>query len=491
MRFPNAKDIAKLPTLAKIAFMARCILRVDGLIKQDAPLLDEWEVSHRVITSLKEYAETGQWTGLVDYLFGSIDQLEVSETSFGLGSLSAINAMRHAVTGVKFLQAGDMTRTNQSFRDAVEAVRLTKIYGAVRGIKRDFEEILNASNRGRWNDQTCVSLDVFGPMWPRGYAKPEWAEHDEELEVYSPEKQPVKKKLTERKSSAKRTQKKKTTKAGPLPDQGVPSRVDESKQLQFEKQLDKKIGDAKEQLDRVIAETKKSVENDLSSVVENASHEMQAAAKSVREDVDETKDRLSRTFNKTEKTLRQMEADTKANVAKIEEAATLEIMKKESYKLWVARKRVHERAYRRHVKVLIITALIMGVLIVGGLPFYFMAFGAWSEIALWKYAQVVLLAAMAFGTLRFMARLTISHRVTAMDAEERAVLINTYLRLYHADQLDRADRGFLFGTLFRPSSTGLIKEEGPVLASAEVAKGVVGTIPITGKNPAGGERSRL
>ena len=66
----------------------------------------------------------------------------------------------------------------------------------------------------------------------------------------------------------------------------------------------------------------------------------------------------------------------------------------------------------------------------------------------------------------------LSHQHLAADAEERRILIMTYLSLRRRGKLpDEANLDLLLGPLFRPGTDGLVKEDvGPVHPLWELMK---------------------
>lgn len=65
-----------------------------------------------------------------------------------------------------------------------------------------------------------------------------------------------------------------------------------------------------------------------------------------------------------------------------------------------------------------------------------------------------------FWIARVVVRLYLSERHLESDAAERAVLVETYLALTEAGKVEATDRALVLGPLFRPSSDGIVKDEG-------------------------------
>ena len=83
----------------------------------------------------------------------------------------------------------------------------------------------------------------------------------------------------------------------------------------------------------------------------------------------------------------------------------------------------------------------------------------------------VLLAAGVFSVwfVRIVVRLFLSHVHLLADANERVTMANTYLALQHSKEgLIEKDRQLILQVLFRPSTTGVVKDDGVPLSWMEV-----------------------
>jgi len=61
---------------------------------------------------------------------------------------------------------------------------------------------------------------------------------------------------------------------------------------------------------------------------------------------------------------------------------------------------------------------------------------------------------------RLISRTYVSESHLAIDAEERAVMVETYLALTQENKIDTSERVLVLGSLFRASSDGLVKDDG-------------------------------
>lgn len=105
---------------------------------------------------------------------------------------------------------------------------------------------------------------------------------------------------------------------------------------------------------------------------------------------------------------------------------------------------------------------------------YAYADGAWRILALvqetveqtkqWQLAYVVLTVAailltIAFWIGRLISRTYVSEAHLAIDADERATMVQTYLALSNEGKIENSERLLVLGALFRPSSDGLVKDD--------------------------------
>ena len=79
----------------------------------------------------------------------------------------------------------------------------------------------------------------------------------------------------------------------------------------------------------------------------------------------------------------------------------------------------------------------------------------------WRLAVLALVGLFAVWAVRLVVRMFLSHLHLATDAEERVVMVKTYLSLSEGDRIKQdADRQLILQALFRPASDGIVKDEG-------------------------------
>lgn len=87
----------------------------------------------------------------------------------------------------------------------------------------------------------------------------------------------------------------------------------------------------------------------------------------------------------------------------------------------------------------------------------------------WQLAVLAIVAIFTVWGVRLIVRLFLSHQHLYTDAQERIVMVHTYLSLMEGEHLaSRKDRQLILQALFRPASDGLVKDEGVPFSLAEV-----------------------
>ena len=85
-----------------------------------------------------------------------------------------------------------------------------------------------------------------------------------------------------------------------------------------------------------------------------------------------------------------------------------------------------------------------------------------SEVQLWKLGVMLAISSFGVWLIRLLSKIFISNLHLRTDADERVTMIKTYLALLLEGKGPKDDeRQLILQTLFRPSSTGFIKEDGP------------------------------
>lgn len=89
-----------------------------------------------------------------------------------------------------------------------------------------------------------------------------------------------------------------------------------------------------------------------------------------------------------------------------------------------------------------------------------------EEITLWTYlpraALGLILSTVFFWVARLFVRLWLSEVHLGMDAEERVVMVDSYLALKHEGHVEDKDRAIILTPLFRPTQDGIVKDDAAV-----------------------------
>lgn len=96
-----------------------------------------------------------------------------------------------------------------------------------------------------------------------------------------------------------------------------------------------------------------------------------------------------------------------------------------------------------------------------------------TEMPAWKLGVMFALSTFGVWLTRLMAKIFISNLHLRADADERITMIQTYLALLREGSGPKDDeRQLILQTLFRPSSSGFIKEDGVTNFQETVIKGL-------------------
>lgn len=125
---------------------------------------------------------------------------------------------------------------------------------------------------------------------------------------------------------------------------------------------------------------------------------------------------------------------------------TKHLQEKKKYSLWLAG--------------FVPLSLAFTVVLILGFPAIMMWIGYPQDV--WHYIAIPLLLVWTttiFWAGRVLVRLFLSEHHLAGDAEERAVMAQTYLALVNEDKADKEDRHIVLETLFRHSTDGIVKDD--------------------------------
>lgn len=136
---------------------------------------------------------------------------------------------------------------------------------------------------------------------------------------------------------------------------------------------------------------------------------------------------------------------------------------------WEEKTGTHAEAAKRFGRIVAVM-LVVGPLGIGALAWSF--FGGLSEGATpptWQLAMFFGLLLFVVWSTRLAVRNYLSHLHLQTDAQERVVMVKTYLALAEGGRVQTSeDRQIILHSLFRPASDGLVKDEGVPLSLADL-----------------------
>ena len=132
-----------------------------------------------------------------------------------------------------------------------------------------------------------------------------------------------------------------------------------------------------------------------------------------------------------------------------------------SFKYWDEKRIHHQSVMWKMAKVTASSAAAVTGIFVWVAYFLFEA-TTLSEVQLWKFGIMLAISSFGVWLIRLLSKIFISNLHLRTDADERVTMIKTYLALLLEGKGPKDDeRQLILQTLFRPSSTGFIKEDGP------------------------------
>ena len=83
-----------------------------------------------------------------------------------------------------------------------------------------------------------------------------------------------------------------------------------------------------------------------------------------------------------------------------------------------------------------------------------------KSLQIWEYGFLLLLTTMVIWLIRIATKITLSNYHLSIDANERVIMIKTYLALIkEASGYDENDKKVILDNIFRPTNFGIIKDE--------------------------------
>ncbi|MDY3561506.1 hypothetical protein R5W23_002784 [Gemmata sp. JC673] len=198
VKLPTEEEIAKLPRWARVAFAARCARRVLPLFPIKWPIARADEFAR--ITSVVEFTERAAATGhafveaakaaghaaaniaLIASVAQSLPAQAIARCA-ARGAQTIVNAGEYALPGS---ESEAVSEAVQFAIEAATAIRVSQAAGgggdhetestadsdqAILITRCDFDHLSRFAEAQRWDDNTPIPPEVFGPLWPEGAPK--------------------------------------------------------------------------------------------------------------------------------------------------------------------------------------------------------------------------------------------------------------------------------------------------------------------------------
>lgn len=132
---------------------------------------------------------------------------------------------------------------------------------------------------------------------------------------------------------------------------------------------------------------------------------------------------------------------------------------------WKTKAAAHRNSANSYRKTLVVFSVVAGLGLIGALAF--IASHAIEIASTDKPPAVylvlvtlgVVLSTVVFWAARILTRLFLSEHHLAIDADERAVMAQTYLALTAEGQATDSERSIVLASLFRPTADGIVKDD--------------------------------
>jgi hypothetical protein len=153
----------------------------------------------------------------------------------------------------------------------------------------------------------------------------------------------------------------------------------------------------------------------------------------------------------------KLTTDTESKLLALEDTGVLKATTRDPAKFWAERKRYHKISFIVWAVILLLIAVAGGKTISNFLDTLTDEDGVLDPR---RIGFTLLVGSIVLFSMRIVTRITMSHLHLRTEAEERIVMFESYLSLLSQEQLgDKEDRSLVLNALFRPSTTGLIKED--------------------------------
>lgn len=176
-RIPTEVEIETLPRRARVAFAARCARRVLPLFRHYWP---NSPVEH-VAAIIRAVEVTEQAAATTQANVDAAPTAAVASASVAVASVAAAARSHHTATTTDYSEAIAEHVARVAEHSSVAAARFSSaaVYRAAKRVLKaapaaadamlaDFNALVYAAAQGQWTDDTPVSPEFFGPLWPHG-----------------------------------------------------------------------------------------------------------------------------------------------------------------------------------------------------------------------------------------------------------------------------------------------------------------------------------
>lgn len=153
-------------------------------------------------------------------------------------------------------------------------------------------------------------------------------------------------------------------------------------------------------------------------------------------------------------------SDGKKELESIAETYDQKLALQSSVSYWRTKKRSHSWAMWATgvVSILSGAATAVGFISVA----YIFLQGDWSQVEVWRFGVLVAISTFGIWLTRLFGKIFVANLHLRTDAQERETMILTYLAmLREGDVLKSDERELILQVVFRPGTSGYIKEDGP------------------------------
>jgi len=175
-----------------------------------------------------------------------------------------------------------------------------------------------------------------------------------------------------------------------------------------------------------------------------------------------------------QKTFATMMEKSKATLANLEKTYDQDLALHAPIRYWGAKAKTHKWFSISYSVGVLLAFVVVGEalyktmrLVVGNAKF--------TETELWKIGLIAMIATLGVWVIRVLVRLLLSNLHLYTDAAERKTMMHTYLALLRKGHIpDGDERKLILQVLFRPSSTGIVKDDATPPFMAEWLKRITG-----------------